>query len=492
MANNLNTLIEKYILGRLKGSKLLNFQKQMNESPDLNFEVQFNSELAAAITEKDIMDLRSNMQQIFQHVEKREQPPTELFDLSKNLDHGKISKTVNADISTVENSLQFIHLENHKKTKTERIHQIKSELEQINIQKERAITDNELWSEISNSLMEKDVIELRNNLKQIAFNKEIDINDYELDEFIDQDLSIDEMEEINHMITEDPQIAAQVKLHKEINEALYENDVFALRSSIANLMEEEQRISYNELKRIDEYLLDYLSDAEQVNFETELEENIRLQSELALNEEVNSAVVEQDVMNLRQSMQEIIHEDSGGAKIRQFIPNTFKKTPGRMIGAAASIAAVISVGAMSLSQQKQSAQEIYNKAYHPYEAAGLYRSPSSVTPEIRGVDLYNNQKFRSALAQFSIVLQENPEHPMCNFYTGLSHQQLNEFNFAIHSYQKVIDEKDNLFIEQAEWYMALCYLRTDESKKAYSTFNKIITNNGYYKKDAKEIIKKLK
>lgn len=493
MTINFNNLIEKYILGKLKGKKLEDFRLNMEQSPELAFEVQFNVEMAEAISESNIMNLRSSMQSIFEPLAKQpKQQKGNLFDLSQNLDPSKISKTANADITNIENSLQFIHLENHKKNQTERIHVIKPENSTINIQRERFISDNDLWQEISDSLKEKDIIELRNNLKQITSTNETELNDYQIDQYLDQDLSTDVMMEIESMINNDQQIAAQVELHKEINSAINENDIFNLRATINSIVEEEQSISYSEIKRIDEYLLNYLNDKEQLEFEEQLFEDLRLKSELDLNSEINGAILEEDIMNLRGSLSDIIHEDKADTKIRQFIPDTFRKSPSRMIGAAASIAAVISVGAMTLSNQKLSSQEIYNNAYKPYEATGLYRSPVSVTPEILGVDLYNNQKYKGALDQFDKVLNANPDHPMCNFYSGLSYQQLQEYSKAINSYQKVIDEKDNLFIEQAEWYMALCYLKTNDESKAYSTFNAILDKKGYYSKDVKEIIKKLK
>ena len=98
----------------------------------------------------------------------------------------------------------------------------------------------------------------------------------------------------------------------------------------------------------------------------------------------------------------------------------------------------------------------------------------------------------SSIAQFSITLKENTEHPMCNFYTGLCYLEKNNFDNAIMSFQKVIDEKDNLFTEQAEWYMALCFLKTNETKNAFTILNRIVETKGYYQKNAKELLKKMK
>jgi len=67
-----------------------------------------------------------------------------------------------------------------------------------------------------------------------------------------------------------------------------------------------------------------------------------------------------------------------------------------------------------------------------------------------------------------------------------------DFEKAIVSFQKVISEKDNLFTEQAEWYTALSLLKTNEKKNAYAILNQIVDYKGYYSKNAKGLLKKLK
>ncbi|MDA3930911.1 MAG: tetratricopeptide repeat protein [Prolixibacteraceae bacterium] len=437
------------------------------------------------------MELRSNIQSIFKPNEKAEKKVENLFDLSQNLDTSKLSNTSIKEIDSIENSLQFIHLDNHTKSQTERIHEMKSENEELNYLNVEKITNTNLWKEISISLKENDIIELRSNLNEIINSGNANITDFEIDQFIDADLSSTTMEDLDSLIKQNQKIASLVELHHEINNAIQENDITSLRSSIGSIIEEEQMISYSEIKRMDEYLLDYLDEKEHNEYEEKLSDDLRLRTETNLNTEINEALLENDIMNLRSSIYEIANENEKETKIRQFIPNTFKKSPSRMLGAAASIAAVISVGAISLSQQKSTANEIYSKVYKPYEATGLYRSASSLLPEVIGTDLYNKHKYLGALEQFNKVLKANPEHPMCNFYAGLSYQQLFEYKKAIIAYQNVIDEKDNLFIEQAEWYMALCLLKSNDQNKAFTTFNRIIDKNGYYSKDVKDLMKQL-
>jgi hypothetical protein len=56
----------------------------------------------------------------------------------------------------------------------------------------------------------------------------------------------------------------------------------------------------------------------------------------------------------------------------------------------------------------------------------------------------------------------------------------------------VISDNNNLFIETAKWYLALCYVKTDEREKAIQHLEAIKSEGGIYKNDAKKIIRKLR
>ena len=69
--------------------------------------------------------------------------------------------------------------------------------------------------------------------------------------------------------------------------------------------------------------------------------------------------------------------------------------------------------------------------------------------------------------------------------------EIEEYTKANESFNKIIDHKANAFIESAEWYLGLCYLKTNENQKAFEVFGEIVERDGYFKKDARKIIKKL-
>lgn len=104
---------------------------------------------------------------------------------------------------------------------------------------------------------------------------------------------------------------------------------------------------------------------------------------------------------------------------------------------------------------------------------------------------YNAAQYDQAVELFEQVLQTDNTNPVGNFYQGMAYQELGKYDHAITSYNQVIKAKNNLFIEQAEWYSALCYLQNDNRRKAYKQFQRIAENNSYYSEKASAILRKL-
>ena len=105
---------------------------------------------------------------------------------------------------------------------------------------------------------------------------------------------------------------------------------------------------------------------------------------------------------------------------------------------------------------------------------------------------FNEQQYGTAIDMFGEVLKIDANNPVGNFYTAMAYQQTGQFQLALEAYGKVIRDRDNLFVEQAQWYTGLCYLQTENRKKAYRQFKKIAQGEGFYQQKAEAILEKIK
>ncbi|KPK82770.1 MAG: hypothetical protein AMS27_13995, partial [Bacteroides sp. SM23_62_1] len=101
-------------------------------------------------------------------------------------------------------------------------------------------------------------------------------------------------------------------------------------------------------------------------------------------------------------------------------------------------------------------------------------------------------QYREAIVLFEKLLETDPGNMATTLYSGISYMEVDEYNKADRSFSKIIAHNDNLFIEQAEWYLGFCYLMTNESDKARKHFEKIANSNSSYRDKASGIVKKIK
>ncbi len=161
---------------------------------------------------------------------------------------------------------------------------------------------------------------------------------------------------------------------------------------------------------------------------------------------------------------------------------------------AASVAVVISLGTYSLFFKKVSDNKIVSQFYKPYDVTLVNRSANNnLDVTLRSALLkYENREYDEAIKLFQKALEINPKMVASNLYTGISYFEIQKYREADKSLSKVIEQNDNLYIEQAEWYLGFCYLKLNENEKAREQFAKLASKYGYYQKGARKILRKIR
>jgi tetratricopeptide (TPR) repeat protein len=133
----------------------------------------------------------------------------------------------------------------------------------------------------------------------------------------------------------------------------------------------------------------------------------------------------------------------------------------------------------------------YYKAYEPPTSQRSAKSGADADFTL-ALEFYNTHDYNKAAELFSKVLESKPNDMQTVLLKGVSNFEEKKYPEAKQSFGKVIDDKNNLYIDQAEWYLALCYINTNERDKAERLLTIISKEDGIYKNDAKKIIRKLK
>ncbi|UCH15779.1 MAG: hypothetical protein JSV22_07380 [Bacteroidales bacterium] len=243
---------------------------------------------------------------------------------------------------------------------------------------------------------------------------------------------------------------------------------------------------------IERYLDGEMGADEKIWFEKELEANPKLQKELELRRNVNSALKEKEVMELRGQLEEIYES----TEQQETVVKKATAIINRKLLVLVSAVLILIVGSLIvllLKSDSLTEKEIYAMYYQPYEATLNFRSADAdIDTDLRNaMQYYENKDFRNALVLFEKILSEDDSRIGLNLYSGISHMEMKEFENANTKFQKIIDHNYNLYIEQAEWYLGFCYLMTDNTEKATMQFREIAEKDGYYSPKAIEILKRM-
>jgi hypothetical protein len=335
-------------------------------------------------------------------------------------------------------------------------------------------------------------MEIRANLKQMA--QTIPAHQYsaeEIDDYVFDRMDSQTRAQFEEVLYINTSLASDVQLIRDIDLALTENDIMDLRASLIEIQKSEFHSS-SRIEEIEGYLYNELSDDQFASFEAELATNRELSDEISLIRNIDLALKENDVMNLRNKIQNIAGEIAAEKQTEQSFVGQFKARKFVFASVAASL--ILLLGIAGLLSRQSSQSELYQKFYTTYQTTGINRSASSTTDQTLSDALqkFDNQDYKNALNLLQEVVSRDQNNMVGHFYSGVSLQETGKYQNAIKEYNTVKINKDNLFVEQADWYIGLCYLQTNEDKKAFNQFIEIAKNNGFYQQKAQAILRKMK
>jgi tetratricopeptide (TPR) repeat protein len=490
--NNIYELIEQYLKGELHGDELLEFVGRLETDAEFRAEVEMFREVEDAISETDIAELRENLSRIISAETTARDP---FFGLAEEISKVSDFEVEEDEIDSFGNSLQKLHLQNHQRSLSETVHDVySSEEEEIADADNMSLSEEDelLFKEIEQAVSEKGIIDLRSNLEAIARNTSShDISIEDIDEYISGGLNEDGTIQLELEASINSSLASDIELLREIDHAVGEDDIMELRSALEDIGRTGSSHSRS-VREIERYLDKELDIGFMASFEDELAINPGLVSEVHLHEEVEEAIGETDIIGLRTSLSAIQKEkESEEKKVKRgiILPGTQKLA---WYVAAASVVLVLSVAGF-IRKHTYTNNEIYAHYYEPYNSGGVFRSASNEYAGLKREAMahFNHKEYDAALELFSQILKENENNPAINFYSGAIFQDKKQYDKALGSYKKVSVHNDNLFVEQARWYIGLCYLQREEKDEALEVFRGIASEGGFYKKQSEKIIAKL-
>jgi hypothetical protein len=245
----------------------------------------------------------------------------------------------------------------------------------------------------------------------------------------------------------------------------------------------------NDSRLIEKYLLGELQDPEKQEFEKRLQSDEALFAEYLLRKEVNDALLEKDIMQLRQSIQTIMNNKKTimGFRFGRFLYWQL---------AAAVVIAFVVVKFIFFNSDKPIDSAVlfakYYQACHSYQVSRKENTQSGTSLlYTQALTNYENRNFLVAEKSFGLILESDSTEIMARFYLAITQIELNKLAEAKENLSWLTQHKSHLFYEQSLWYMALVNLKEDRLTEAEQLLNIIIDEDCYCSKQAKKLLRKL-
>ena len=264
--------------------------------------------------------------------------------------------------------------------------------------------------------------------------------------------------------------------------------MYALTSIIENYHKME-KIEF--IRFIERYLEDKMQPAEKAWFEKELDGNMWLKRELELRRKTDLVASNTEAMDFRKKLMQAEARHRQATTVKRAVKSV--KTVSTRY-AAAILGIVIISSIFLFSNRDINPRKLASKSIASYEPGTASRSSSSVSDINfnRAVECYNNGEYIKAIDLLEGLISSQDNNSIKSDYLlGISHMKIEEYKEAISPFKKVVDQNDNLFIEQAKWYLSICYLNTNETEKAKELLTEIKNSDSKYRKLASKNLKKL-
>lgn len=108
----------------------------------------------------------------------------------------------------------------------------------------------------------------------------------------------------------------------------------------------------------------------------------------------------------------------------------------------------------------------------------------------KAMRLFKSKNIVNCIEELTILYSYNKNDANAQFYLGMCYYQLGKHAAAQIYFQKNLDNVNNIFHQESEFYQALSLLNLKQTDEALKQLQNIANNKGFYSSRAKEVLQK--
>lgn len=229
---------------------------------------------------------------------------------------------------------------------------------------------------------------------------------------------------------------------------------------------------------IQKYLQGTLSDAEEQLFHEYIENDPSFADDIPFYEGLNYAFAKADYEQTKAQLHSFYKEE--------------KRLSWRKWSIAATVLVLIGLGSLWYVNTVDSSEKLYAQYFEPYKnvVQPIVRGEAVKTTKEQAFKAYDEGDYKEAIVHIDALLKDTPEAILA-LYKANAQLQLDQTEAAIITLESHIKKTDTIYAE-AQWYLALSYLKLENETKAKNHLNALLqTKSNFKNNEAQELLKSL-
>jgi FimV-like protein len=241
---------------------------------------------------------------------------------------------------------------------------------------------------------------------------------------------------------------------------------------------------------IEKYISDQLSEDEKKAFEQRLQEETALAEEVALHRHLHTGIRTAGRIRL---LHQLAADDEQMAPYHppaQIIPFTEAVRKRFYWAAAAVILFLIPLYLILDYNQRSRSDDLFAQYFTPYQETDVDRGSSD--PLSAALSQYQKKNYAQALPMLEGIRGSEALQDTTLFIKGNVHLALDQITEAIDCFSTVTSQPGNDYYQEAQWYLALAYLKSKDLSKAKKLLRDIRKEDDHpYQEKAQQLLKDL-
>ena len=234
---------------------------------------------------------------------------------------------------------------------------------------------------------------------------------------------------------------------------------------------------------IERYLANQLEGRDLANFEEQLKNDKQLRTQVAQHRLLHESLKDKDAITFKKQLVEI------GKELEE---EKIEKSP--LFSSwriAAGIIVVIGLSLYFYLNSQTSGATLYNQFYSVFPAEELSRG-DHIDEKLKGlIDTYRNEDYKGFIENINTAVHDSLliQQQQLKLYLGNSFLKTGNYKKAVETFQSV--DSLNTYFENAQWYLALSYLKLGDKNQARAILERLVPKNGIYTNRASDLLKEL-